>query len=114
VEKIALRNDGYWRESDLPQRTLCCKKARWILGKAVTVCVHIVTDTNFGERLGQIAPAEPIWVIQSSANNAVVAVLREQGRDMSTFVPGYVLDDLLSVIREHHPGVTRFRLYTEP
>jgi len=80
----------------------------------MSACVHIVSDPNFAERLEQIAPSDPIWVIQSLANDRVVAVLREQGRDISTFVPDYALDDLLAVVREHHPGVTRFSLYTEP
>lgn len=59
-----------------------------------------------------IAPTEPIWIIQSETNNAFVVALREQDQDISTFVPGHSLDLLLSIVQEHHPGVTRFVLYT--
>ena len=73
--------------------------------------VHIVMDPEFGARLEQIPAAEPIWVVQSPANNAVVAMLRHKGQDVSTFVPTHTVEELFPIVREHHPYLSHIEVH---
>ena len=65
--------------------------------------VHVVTDPEFGSQLANIAATEPIWVVQSPANDGIVADLRRSGRDVTTFTPTHSVEELMPIVREHHP-----------
>ena len=65
--------------------------------------VIAVFDPNYGTRLRALSVRAPIWIVQSAENNPVVEQLRSAGQDITTFLPGTLLD-WMSTIDEHHPG----------
>ena len=76
----------------------------------MTPSVIAIFDSRFGVQLHGLAGRAPIWIIQSGENNAVVAELRKAGHDISTFLPGTLLD-WMSVIDEHHPNWSVIEVY---
>ena len=41
-------------------------------------CVHIVVDSNYGERIRELPLGEPVWIIESDINRPVILLLRQE------------------------------------
>jgi hypothetical protein len=66
--------------------------------------VLLIFDPQFGEKLRPLASASPIWIINSSENDAVAHDLwSSKIGNITTFKPAD-FGELLDTIDEHHSG----------
>jgi hypothetical protein len=66
--------------------------------------IILIFDPHFGEKLRPLATSSPIWIINSSDNDAVAHDLwKSKVGNITTFKPAH-FTDLIDTVDEHHYG----------
>ena len=73
--------------------------------------ICLVFNPDFGERLRRLDFSKPIWVVQSTDNEPVVADLwQSKSGNITSFRP-QAFDQLLDTVDQHHPGWRALEVY---
>jgi hypothetical protein len=75
------------------------------------VKVRIILNPIFGAQLERLDKSAPIWIVQSAANDPVIAELwQARAGDITSFRP-QDFGQLIGTVDQHHPGWLELDVY---
>jgi len=73
--------------------------------------VRIILDPTFGAQLEQLHDSAPIWIVQSAANDPVIAKLwKSKAGNITSFRP-QEFGQLIDTVDQHHPGWSELHVF---